>query len=109
MEIKIDSFIDSITIIPFIAEILSFTKNRLSRHRDSQTHMFQLSRYEREAFVLKGQLLPSLFFLKCIVMRLFWLKRQIFFQVDHTFYKLDMKILAASNEIRCVRCSRHSL
>ena len=25
------------------------------------------------------------------------------FQVDHTFYKIYMKILAASNEIRCVR------
>ena len=28
------------------------------------------------------------------------------FQVDHTFYKLDVKIVAASNEIRFVRCSR---
>ena len=27
------------------------------------------------------------------------------FQVDHTFYKLDMEILTANNEIRCVRCS----
>ena len=27
------------------------------------------------------------------------------FQVDHIFYKLDVKILATSNEIRCVRCS----
>ena len=26
------------------------------------------------------------------------------FQVDHTFYKLDVKILAANNEIRCMRC-----
>ena len=27
------------------------------------------------------------------------------FQVDHTFYKLDVKILAAINDIRCARCS----
>ena len=27
------------------------------------------------------------------------------FQVDHTFYKLDVKIFAANNEIRCVSCS----
>ena len=27
------------------------------------------------------------------------------FQVDHTFYKLDVKILAANNEIRCVSSS----
>ena len=27
------------------------------------------------------------------------------FQVDQTFYKLDMKIVAPDNEIRCVRCS----
>ena len=67
--------------------------------------MFQLSRFQREAPVLKGQLPSSLFFLKYIVLRLFWLKCQIFFQVDHIFYKFDVKILAASNEIRCVRCS----
>ena len=28
------------------------------------------------------------------------------FQVDHIFYKLNEKIVAASNEIRCMRCSR---
>ena len=28
------------------------------------------------------------------------------FQVHHTFYKLDVKILADSNEIRYMRCSR---
>ena len=27
------------------------------------------------------------------------------FLVNHTFYKLNVKILAASNEIRCVHCS----
>ena len=37
----------------------------------------------------------------CLNVRSLWV-----FQVDHTFYKLDVKILAASNEIRCLRCSR---
>ena len=40
--------------------------------------MFQLFRFEREALVLKGQLPASRFVLKCIALRLSWLKRQIF-------------------------------
>ena len=32
--------------------------------------------------------------------RYLWIVR-----VDHTFYKLDVKILAAINDIRCARCS----
>ena len=65
-------------------------------------HMFQLSRFEREAPVLNGQLPSSRLFLKSSVLLLSWLKRQVFMN----FSNLDMKILAASNEISCVRCSR---
>ena len=51
--------------------------------------MPQLSRFEREAPVLIGQLSSSRFFQKS-----FEIKK-----------KLHVKILAATNEIRCVRCS----
>ena len=71
-------------------------------------HMFQLSLFEREPHVLKGQLLPSSrFFLKSPVLRLSWLKCQIFmnFSSQSKFLQTRCEILAASNEIRCVRCS----
>ena len=41
-------------------------------------HMFQLSRFERKAPVLKWQLPSSCFFLKSPVFRWFWLECQIF-------------------------------
>ena len=41
-------------------------------------HMFQLSRFEREAPVLNGQLPSSRLFLKSSVLLLSWLKRQVF-------------------------------
>ena len=60
MEIKIDSFIDSITTI-YIRD-LSFTKNGLLQHGDSQIHIFELSGFEREAPVLSSRFFP-----KCII------------------------------------------
>ena len=71
--------------------------------------MFQLSYFEWEASVLRGQLPSSLSFLKSLVLwwddwwswlgnvRYLWI-----FQVDHIFYKLDVKILTNNNKIRCV-------
>ena len=69
--------------------------------------MFQLSRFEREAPVLRGQLLSSQPFLKSPVLRDTDsnVRDLQIFQVDQTFYKLDVKILAANNEIRYVHCS----
>ena len=65
--------------------MFSFTFNPVS------TLFLWFKSFEREAPGLKGQLPSSLFFLKCIVLRLFWLKRQTFFQVDHTFYNAMWK------------------
>ena len=54
-------------------------------------HMFQPSRFEREAPVIRGQLPFSRFFLKSPVMIMALLSDiSEFFQVDLTFYKLDM-------------------
>ena len=70
-------------------------------------HMFQLSRFEPEASVLKGQITSSRFFLKSLVLRYldFSVRYLQIFQVDHTFCKPELKILAICNKIRCVRCS----
>ena len=69
--------------------------------------MFQLSRFEQEAPVLRGQLPSSRFFQKLP----FWddpgfnVRSLRVFQVDPTFCKLAVKILAACNEIHCVSLS----
>ena len=63
------------------------------------------SRFEQEAPVLRGRPPVSSWNL------LFWddpglnVKHLWIFQVDHTFYKLHVKILATSNKITCVHCS----
>ena len=66
-------------------------------------HMFQLCRFKRKAPGLKWQL-PSRF-----EMILAWMSNIYEFQVDHAFHKLDVKILANSNKIRCVSCSGDNL
>ena len=61
-------------------------------------HMFQLSRFERRA-----PFLPVLPEISRCEMILAWMSD--IDEVDHTFYKLDVKILAAINDIRRARCS----
>ena len=70
-------------------------------------HMFQLSRFEQVAPVLRGEFLPSCFFLKSPVLRWSWVECQILFilQVSLTFYKLTVKTLAVSKLGGCRCCS----
>ena len=70
-------------------------------------HMFQLFRFEREAPFWKDTSRPPgpswnlpLWDNPGLNFRYLWI-----FQVDTLFYKLDVKILAAKNEIRCVSSS----
>ena len=75
-----------------------------------QVHMFPLPCLEREAPVLRrtAAVLPILPEISRFEMIMAWMSNIYYlwiFQVDHTFYKLDLKIWAANNEIRCVHCS----
>ena len=73
-----------------------------------QIHTFQLSRFEREAPVLRGQLPSSRFFLKSPVLKWSWLECLIFmsFSSQLHFSQTRCKNLGYSNKIRCVRCFR---
>ena len=70
--------------------------------------MFQLSNFEQVGPVLREQLQSSGFFPSSPILRWSWIKCHIF-QVDHTFYELDMNILASNNKISCVGCSQLSI
>ena len=88
-----------------------YTSQAKENHMLQVPIMSQLSRFERELPVLRGQLLSSWSFLKSPVLRWFWLECQIFmnFSSRSQFLQVrcqrDVKILAANNEIRRVCCS----
>ena len=74
-------------------------------------HMLQLSRFDREAPVLRRQLQSSRPPVSSWNLRL-WddlslnVRPLWTFQVDHTFYRFSVKILVASNKIRYACCSQ---